>query len=102
YLVEPGAVGSSLAAQRLLDRGIDQDADDRRILRSRSDKRGMPGGPHISIDVARTGRDEIGARSELAFLGALAPIRHRRKPDIGVEADLMAGVVGKQRPAPRL
>src|SRR5215471_4185626 len=54
HLVKPSAIGSNLAAQCLLDRGIDQNADDRRILRSRSDERSMLGGPRIRIDVAQT------------------------------------------------
>ena len=31
-----------------------------------------------------------------------SPVRHRRQPDVGVEADLMAGVAGQHRAAARL
>ena len=95
-------ISSNLAAQRLLDRGIDQDADDNRILCSRSDERRVHVGPHFRINVAQIGRDDIGGRAELALLAALDPVWHRRKPNIDVEADLMAGVFGKHRPAARL
>src|SRR6202011_3242102 len=93
HLVKPGVISSGLAAQRLLDRGIDQDAYDHRILRSRSDERSMSVGPRFRINVAQTGRDHIGARAELALLAALHVVWHRRKPNIDVEADLMAGVL---------
>ena len=59
HLVKPGALSSGLAAQRLLDRGIDQDADDHRILCSRSDERGVSVGPHFRIDVAQVRRDHV-------------------------------------------
>src|SRR5262245_21649562 len=52
HLEEPGAISAGLAAQCLLDRGIDQDANDRRILRSGADELGVRRGPHFRIDVA--------------------------------------------------
>src|SRR5262249_62359555 len=57
HLEKPGAISSGLAAQRLLDRGIDQDAGDRWILRSGADEIGMPMGPHFRIDVEQIGCD---------------------------------------------
>src|SRR5215471_687734 len=102
HLVKPGVISSGLAAQRLLDRGIDQDADDHRILRSRSDERSMSLGPQFRINIAEIGRDQIGTRAELALLAALRVVWHRRKPNIHVEADLMAGVLGKHLTAARL
>src|SRR5262245_1109332 len=101
HLVKPGAISSGLAAQRLLDRGIAQEGGDHRILRSRSDERSMSVGPHFRVNVAQIGR-HIGGRAELALLAALHVVWHRRKPNIYVEADLMAGVLGKHRPAARL
>src|SRR6516165_4008378 len=59
-------------------------------------------GPHLRIDVEQIGRDHIGGRAELALLAALYVVWHRRKPNIDVEAGLMAGVVGEHRPAARL
>src|SRR6516164_6376752 len=62
----------------------------------------MSVGPHFRINVAQIGRDHIGGRAELVLLAALHVLWHRRKPNIDVEADLMAGVLGKHRPAARL
>src|SRR6202047_1764872 len=62
----------------------------------------MPMGPQFRINVAQIGRDHIGARAELALLAALHVVWHRRKPNIDVEADLMAGGLGKHLPAARL
>jgi hypothetical protein len=53
----------------------------------------------LGINVTQIGRDHIGGRAELAFLAALRVVWHRRKPNIDIEADLMAGVLGKHRPA---
>ena len=58
--------------------------------------------PHFRIDVELISRDQIGGRAELTFLPALHVVRHRLEPDIDVEADLMAGVVGDHRSAARL
>src|SRR5262249_58551456 len=54
--------------------------------------------PQCRINVAQIGRDHIGGRAELAFLAALHVVWHLRKPNIDIEADLMAGVLGKHRP----
>src|SRR5262249_13566464 len=59
-------------------------------------------GPHFRIDVEHIGRDYIGGRAELPLLATLHVVWHRREPNIDVEADLMASVVGKHRPAARL
>src|SRR5690242_4476837 len=87
-LVEPNAISSGLAAQRFLDRRIDQDTDDHRILCSRSYQRSVSPGPYIRINIAQITRDHIDGRAKLAFLAALHVVRHRRKPDIDVETDL--------------
>ena len=54
------------------------------------------------INVAQIGRDHIGAGAELSLLAALRVVWHRRKPNINVKADLMAGVLGKHLPPARL
>src|SRR3977135_566955 len=59
-------------------------------------------GPQFRINIAQIGRDQIGARAELALLAALRVVWHRRKPNIHVEADLMAGVLGKHLTSARL
>ena len=102
HLEQPGAITSGLAAQRLFYRGIDQDADNRRILRCGPEDLGIFLVPHFRIDVELISRDQIGGRAELTFLPALHVVRHRLEPDIDVEADLMAGVVGDHRSAARL
>jgi hypothetical protein len=55
----------------------------------------MSVGPQFRINVAQIGRDHIGARAELALLAALHVVWHGCKPNIDVEADLMA-----KRPIP--
>jgi hypothetical protein len=55
----------------------------------------MSVGPQFWINVAQIGRDHIGARAELALLAALHVVWHGCKPNIDVEADLMA-----RRPIP--
>ena len=60
HLGKPLAISSGLAAQRLLDRGIDEDAGDRRILRGNADKLGMRMGPHSG---ATTSMAEPNSRS---------------------------------------
>jgi hypothetical protein len=99
HLEKPGAISSSLAAQRLLDCSIDQDAGDGRILRSGADELGMLMSPHFQIDIEHIGRDYIGGRAELALRAALHVVWHRRKPNIDVQAHLMALVFGEHRPA---
>src|SRR5262249_30004738 len=59
-------------------------------------------GPHFRIDVELIGRDHIGGRAELALLSTLHVVWHRRKPNIDVESDLMASVLGEHRPTARL
>ena len=92
HLVKPAVIRSGLAAQRLLDRGIDEDADDHRIPGSRSDERSMSSRPLFRINIAQIGRDQIVAGAELALLAALHMVRHRREPDVGVQPNLMAGM----------
>src|SRR5262249_34803358 len=102
HLEKPGAISSGVAAQRLLDRGIDQDAGDHWILRSGVNEFDVRMGPHFQIDVELIGRDHIGGRTELALLSTLHVVWHRRKPNIDIETDLMASVLGEHRPAARL
>src|ERR1700730_16497345 len=86
--VKPGVITSGRAAQRLLDRGIDQDAYDHRILPSRSDERSMSLGPQFRIRRSQSGPVHLGPRAELAILAASRVVWQRRKPNIHVEADL--------------
>ena len=62
----------------------------------------MRTGPHFRIDVEQVGRDHVGGRAELALLATLHVVRHRREPNIDVEAHLVAGMAGEHRPAARL
>ena len=59
HLGKPCAISSGLAAQRLLDRGIDEDAGDRQILCSNADELGMRMGPHFRINVEQVGCDHF-------------------------------------------
>src|SRR5690349_7412165 len=70
HLVKPGAISSNLAAQRLLDRGIDQNTDGHRILRGCSDERLVLVRPNFRINVAQIGCDDIDGRAKLALLAA--------------------------------
>jgi hypothetical protein len=55
HLGKPVAISSGLAAQRFLDRGIDEDAGDHGILRSGADELGMGMGPHFGSTSNRSG-----------------------------------------------
>src|SRR5262249_39704425 len=101
-LEKPGAVSSRLAAPRLLDRGVYSNSGDGPVLSSGANELGMLVGPHFRIDVEHIRRDNIGGRAELALLATLHVVWHRREPNIGVQADLMASVLGEHRSAARL
>ena len=59
-------------------------------------------GPLGGID-GEAALDEQGFGSHaLALCGREDMIRHRDEPDVGIEADLVAGVAGRHRPAARL
>src|SRR5690349_24984632 len=51
HLVEPGAIVTGLAAERLLDRRIDEDALDLGLLGSRLDQRRVRRRPDPGIDI---------------------------------------------------
>src|SRR5262249_29233802 len=102
HLEQPGAITSGLAAQRLFYRGIDQDADNRRILRCGPEDLGFLLFPRFAIDAELIARDQLGGRAELPFLRFLHWVRHGFNPDTDVRAVLRAGGVGDHRPAARL
>src|SRR6516165_2933392 len=90
--LQPIAIRAGLAAQRLLDRGIDENACHRRILGGSADERSIGWRPDLRINIEQIRRDDIGRRSEFALFAALHMARHRREPDVGVQSDLMAGM----------
>src|SRR5712671_4208502 len=55
HLVEPATVALGFAAQRFLDRGVDEDALHGRLLRRGTDQREMTRGPDGRIDVEPVG-----------------------------------------------
>ena len=60
HLVEPGAIVAGLAAKRLLDRGIDEDALDLGLLGRCLDQRRVRRSPDMGIDILAVGRDHHG------------------------------------------
>ena len=102
HLREPCAIRPGLAAHRLLDCRIDEDAGDGRILRRLADQVGAGMGPNFRIDIELVLGDDVIRKRELAFLAGLHVIRHRREPDIGIEAGLVAGVAADGGAAARL
>src|SRR6266849_8565944 len=102
HLMEPAAVALGFAAKRFLDRGVDEDALHARLLRGRADHREMARGPGARIDVEPVGTHHHDRGRFLALFARQSPVRHRRQPDIGVEAYLVAGVPGQHRTAARL
>ncbi len=101
-LVQPRAVAGDVAAQRLLDRRIDQHALDLRVLRGGLVERDVRRRPDLRIDVLPVVGDHVGRHHLLALLAGQLAVRHRREPDVGVEPDLMAPVAGQHRAAARL
>ena len=103
-LAEPGPVlahAGRLRAERLLDRGMHEDARDLRV----------GGGALDQLDVQR--REDGGIDAErvlqhgdrahvLPLLRGQGVVRHGGQPDIGVEPDLVAGMAGEHGSAARL
>jgi len=58
--------------------------------------------PDARIDVEAVGAHHHDRGGFLALVTRQSPVRHRRQPDIGVEAHLVAGVPGQHRTAARL
>ena len=102
HRVQPGAVARGVAAQRFLDRRIDEDALHLPILRRRLDHVEVILRPHRRVDVEPIRPHDIGGGHLLAFGARQLAGRHRRQPDVDVEADLMRGVAGQHRTAARL
>src|SRR5262249_58067397 len=73
HLGKPGAVRTSLAAQRFLDRRVDKDALDRRIFGGDADQLSVRMRPYVRINIAPVLPHRHGGRHEFAFLaGKLA------------------------------
>src|SRR5689334_6147186 len=64
HFLQPIAIRAGLAAQRLLDRGIDEDAGHRRILGGGANERRIGRRPDLRIDIEQIGRDDVSRRSE--------------------------------------
>ena len=62
----------------------------------------MVGRPFGFIDVEPVGPNDIRGRHLLAGFAREGMARHRRQPDVGVEADLVGGMAGEHRSAARL
>lgn len=101
-LLQPALVGPGLAAERDLQRRVDEDALDLGLGRDGADQAGMGRGPVARIDVAPIGTRHVDRRHVLALLAIEPAARHRRQPDIGIEPDLVRGMAGQHRPAARL
>ena len=102
HFAHPSTVRAGVAAERFLDRRIDENAFNPRIKGRRLDDRQLTGRPDRRIDIAAVGRHHIDRGHLLALDPLEFAVRHRRQPNIGIEADLMAGVTGDYRPAARL
>src|SRR5215471_14051831 len=101
-LVQPMAVAAGVAAQRLLDRGIDEDAGDLRVLRRGPDQRHVRRRPYLRVDVPAVFGHDHGRRYFFPLLARQLAVGHWREPNVGVEAHLMAGMAGEHRAAARL
>ena len=103
HLGQPAAVACRLAADRLLDGRIDEDALDLRLLAPRPGS--APGGP-ASIWSGRRRARPAAPRwwptSSRALRGDSVRSGIGRQPDVGVEPDLMRRVAGQHRAAARL
>ena len=102
HLAEPTAVGAGIAAQGFLDRRVHEDAGDLRVLRRGADHRQVRRRPHLRVDVQAILGDDHGRRHFFPLLPRQFAVGHLREPDVGVEADLMAGMAGEHRAAARL
>ncbi len=88
--------------KRFLDRSVYENALDFRLLGGGLNNGGVLRGPNLRIDVLAVVRDHVDSRHFFALLTRELTVRHRRKPDIGIETDLVAGMAGKHRAAARL
>src|SRR5439155_18513808 len=95
--LQPGALGSGLAAQRALDGGVDEDTFDLGPAREGFEQAAVLRPPHRRVDVSAIRRHDIGRRYVVALHRAETALRHRGEPDIGIELDLMRGVPGQHR-----
>src|SRR4051794_2985350 len=102
HLVQEATIIAGLTTERLLDRRIDEDALHFRVLGGGLDHREVAPRPDFGIDILFVLRHHVGCRHLLALLPREWRLRHRREPDVGVEADLMTGVAGEHWPATRL
>ena len=102
HLLEPGAVRARLAAQRHLDRRVDEDALHLGVRGGRLDHVEMARRPQFRIDVAPAVGDDHGRGHLLALGAGKLPRRHRGEPDVGIEADLVARMAPHHRAAARL
>src|SRR6266481_7712351 len=101
-LGKPTTVTPGLAAQRLLDRGVDEDPLHARLLRGIAKNQHMSGREHLRINIEPVVAHHHDRRHLLTVFPRQHAIRHRRQPDVGVESDLMAGMAAQRRPAARL
>ena len=98
--VEPGAVGSDLAAKLLLDRRIDQDAVDVWQAGGDVEQGDDPRGPDAGVDVATVGTHQAAQCKGVALSSRKRGAGLHVQTDIGVEADLVADMATGQRAAP--
>ncbi len=96
------AIRAGADAELLLDRGIDEDARHRGIERGAADELELAARPVGGVDDARLLVDHLLGDHGLALVIAERLLRHRREPDIDIEADLVAGMAGQRRTAARL
>ena len=99
---QPVAIRTGLAAQRLLDRRVDENARDAGAARGGFEQLAVQRRPGRRVDVVAVGGHDIGGGHVVALAGGKSPVGHRGEPDIGVEPDLMRGVAGQHRAAARL
>ena len=88
--------------QRLLDRGVDEDALDLGFFRRGFDDARLALGPMGGIDAEPVGAHHIDGRHLLPVLAGERLIGHWGQPDVGVEPDLVRSVASHHRPAARL
>ncbi len=80
---------------------MDEDARDFRVGGGAADEFGVGFGPDLRIDFLAALDDGNGRHLFALFAGQHA-VGHGSEPDVGVEADLMAGMAGEHRAAARL
>src|SRR6516165_5157465 len=89
---KPGAIALGLAAQCLLDRGVDEDALHAGLLGRIAQYHPVLLGPCLRIDIESVLPHHHGGGHFLAILARQQMIRHRRQPDVGIKTDLVAGM----------